>query len=176
MPNAAARPSSLEREMAILETTTKLGPGLIAPTAKAAMMLTKMPAEDIGNLSFGLNERQGRRGGAGACRWSSSRLPALPAAVTRVCRRRIGPTVLDAHRPLPEAVSAFRRRRSRQNLSATWMPAGPRMTAISTGRKNRIIGTVSFGGRAAAFFSASFMRSSRPSWARTRSAWATGVP
>ncbi len=50
------------------------------------------------------------------------------------------------------------------------------MTAISTGRKNRIIGTVSFGGSAAAFFSASFMRWSRLSWASTRSAWAIGVP
>ena len=29
--------------------------------------------------------------------------------------------------------------------SLTWMPAGPRMTANSTGKKNRIIGTVSFG-------------------------------
>ena len=51
----------------------------------------------------------------------------------------------------------------------TWIPAGPRMTANSTGRKNRIIGTVSFGGRAAAFFSASFMRLSRLSW-RARAA------
>src|ERR1700722_3303048 len=39
----------------------------------------------------------------------------------------------------------------------TLMPVGPRMTTNSTGRKNRIIGTVSFGGSAAAFFSASFM-------------------
>ena len=31
--------------------------------------------------------------------------------------------------------------------SLTWMPAGPRMTQNSTGRKNRIIGTVSFGGK-----------------------------
>ena len=35
------------------------------------------------------------------------------------------------------------------------------MTTNSTGRKNRIIGTVSFGGRPAAFFSASDMRMSR---------------
>ena len=60
--------------------------------------------------------------------------------------------------------------------SLTWMPAGPRMMANSTGRKNRIIGTVSLGGRAAAFFSASFMRMSRLSAASTRSALATGVP
>jgi hypothetical protein len=81
MPNAAARPSSLEREMAILETTTKLGPGLIAPTAKAAMMLMKMPAEDIGNLSFGLNERQGRRGGR-------LRLPMVVHPIYQLYRRR----------------------------------------------------------------------------------------
>ena len=58
----------------------------------------------------------------------------------------------------------------------TWMTAGTRMTISSTGRKNRIIGTVSLGGSAAAFFSASFMRSSRPSCASTRSAWPSGVP
>lgn len=40
----------------------------------------------------------------------------------------------------------------------TWMKAGVMMTTNSTGRKNRIIGTVSFGGSAAAFFSAAFMR------------------
>jgi hypothetical protein len=34
------------------------------------MMLMKMPAEDIGNLSFGLNERQGHCGCMRACRWS----------------------------------------------------------------------------------------------------------
>ncbi len=37
----------------------------------------------------------------------------------------------------------------------TRIAAGPRMTMNSTGRKNTIIGTVSFGGSAAAFFSAS---------------------
>ena len=42
----------------------------------------------------------------------------------------------------------------------TWIPAGPRMTTNKTGRKNKIIGTVSFGGNAAAFFSASDMRMS----------------
>ena len=46
------------------------------------------------------------------------------------------------------------------------------MTTNSTGRKNRIIGTVSFGGSAAAFFSASVMRMSRFSCASTRSACA----
>ncbi|MBY3090843.1 hypothetical protein HFO72_08495 [Rhizobium laguerreae] len=71
--------------MAILETTTKLGPGLIAPTAKAAMMLMKMPAEDIGNLSLGLNERQAHCGCIRAlANGRPSRLPAMPAAVTRV--------------------------------------------------------------------------------------------
>ena len=43
------------------------------------------------------------------------------------------------------------------------------MTMNSTGRKNRIIGTVSLGGSAAAFFSASDMRMSRFSCAITRS-------
>ena len=52
---------------------------------------------------------------------------------------------------------------------------GPRMITKMIGRKNRIIGTVSFGGRAAAFFSASDMRMSRFSLAMTRSAWLTGV-
>ena len=56
------------------------------------------------------------------------------------------------------------------------MPVGPRMTTNSTGRKNRIIGTVSFGGSAAAFFSASFMRMSRFSCAITRRLWPSGVP
>ena len=58
----------------------------------------------------------------------------------------------------------------------TWMPAGPRMTTNSTGRKKMIIGTVNFGGSAAAFFSASLIRISRFSLAMTRSAWLTGVP
>ncbi|GLR60916.1 hypothetical protein GCM10007919_56450 [Rhizobium indigoferae] len=66
--------------MAILETTTKLGPGLIAPTAKAAMMLTKMPAEDIGNLSFGLNERQS------AAVASAAAMVVHP--IYQLCRRR----------------------------------------------------------------------------------------
>jgi glycosyltransferase XagB len=58
----------------------------------------------------------------------------------------------------------------------TVMPAGPKMTTKITGKKKRIIGTVSFGGKAAAFFSASAIRSLRFSWARTRKAEARGVP
>ena len=50
----------------------------------------------------------------------------------------------------------------------TLMAAGPRITINKTGRKNRIIGTVSFGGRAAARFSASDMRMSRFSCDSTR--------
>jgi hypothetical protein len=50
------------------------------------------------------------------------------------------------------------------------------MTTNSTGRKNTIIGTVSFGGNPAAFFSASDMRMSRFSWAMTRSVVPMGVP
>ena len=57
-----------------------------------------------------------------------------------------------------------------------WMAAGVPMMTNSTGRKNRIIGTVSLGGSAAAFFSASIMRVSRLSWASTRSAAPSGVP
>ncbi len=40
----------------------------------------------------------------------------------------------------------------------TWIPTGVMMTMNSTGRKKIIMGTVSFGGSAAAFFSASIMR------------------
>jgi hypothetical protein len=61
-------------------------------------------------------------------------------------------------------------------IAATLMPVGPRITTNSTGRKNRIIGTVSFGGSAAAFFSASFMRMSRFSCAITRRLVPSGVP
>ncbi len=39
-----------------------------------------------------------------------------------------------------------------------WISAGVRMTMNSAGMKNTIIGTVSFGGSDAAFFSAAFMR------------------
>jgi glycosyltransferase XagB len=58
----------------------------------------------------------------------------------------------------------------------TVIPAGPKMITKITGRKNKIIGTVSFGGRAAAFFSASAIRSFRFSWAKTRKAEPSGVP
>jgi hypothetical protein len=58
----------------------------------------------------------------------------------------------------------------------TLIAAGPRITINSTGRKNRIIGTVSFGGKAAAFFSAYDMRMSRFSCAITRKLFASGVP
>src|SRR5207245_10049113 len=61
-------------------------------------------------------------------------------------------------------------------ISEILIPVGPRMTTNSTGRKNRIIGTVSFGGSAAAFFSASFMRMSRFSCAMTRKECPSGVP
>ena len=47
------------------------------------------------------------------------------------------------------------RRGSGQFMCQNRMAAGPRMTTNSTGRKKMIIGTVSFGGSAAAFFSAS---------------------
>ena len=56
------------------------------------------------------------------------------------------------------------------------MMAGARITTKRTGRKNRIIGTVSLGGSAAAFFSAAFMRCSRLSSAITRRALPIGVP
>ncbi len=57
-----------------------------------------------------------------------------------------------------------------QPHSQKLIAAGPRMTTNSTGRKNRIIGTVSLGGSDAAFFSASDWRMSRFSLAMTRSA------
>ena len=61
-------------------------------------------------------------------------------------------------------------------VPVTVMPAGPKMITKITGKKNKIIGTVSFGGRAAAFFSASAIRSLRFSWAKTRNAEPSGVP
>jgi hypothetical protein len=67
--------------MAILETTTKLGPGLIAPTAKAAMILMKTPAEDIGDLSFGFERAPG------ALRLHP-RLPMVVRPVYQLCRWR----------------------------------------------------------------------------------------
>jgi hypothetical protein len=61
-------------------------------------------------------------------------------------------------------------------IDETLMKVGPRITTNNTGRKNRIIGTVSFGGSAAAFFSASVMRMSRFSCAITRRLCPSGVP
>ncbi len=58
----------------------------------------------------------------------------------------------------------------------TVIPAGAKITTKITGKKKRIMGTVNFGGSAAAFFSASAIRSLRFSWARTRRAEAKGVP
>ena len=57
-----------------------------------------------------------------------------------------------------------------------WIIAGVRMTAKRTGKKKMIIGTVSLGGKAAAFFSASFILMSRLSCACTRSDWLSAVP
>src|SRR5262249_35429849 len=62
------------------------------------------------------------------------------------------------------------------NAAIALMAAGPRITTNSTGRKNTIIGTVSLGGSAAAFFSASDMPMSRFSCDITRSVCAIGVP
>ena len=56
------------------------------------------------------------------------------------------------------------------------MTAGARITMNSTGRKKAIIGTVSWAGRAPAFFSARDMRSSRFSSDSTRRETETGVP
>ena len=56
------------------------------------------------------------------------------------------------------------------------MIAGVIMTANRTGRKNRIIGTVSFGGNECAIFFAMLMRVSRLSCATTRNAVPSGVP
>ena len=57
-----------------------------------------------------------------------------------------------------------------------WITAWPMITRNITGRKNTIIATDSFGGSAAAFYSASCMRISRFSLAITRKAVLTGVP
>lgn len=54
--------------------------------------------------------------------------------------------------------------------------AGPRITINKTGKKNKIIGTVSLGGNEAAFASASDCRISRFSLAIVLSAAPTGVP
>ncbi len=58
----------------------------------------------------------------------------------------------------------------------TVMTDGPRMTMKMIGKKNKIIGTVNFGGSAAAFLSASAIRVSRFSCAKTRNAVPSGVP
>jgi len=47
MPAAAASPSTRERDTAILETRTKLGPGLIAPIESVAIMLRKTLSDDM---------------------------------------------------------------------------------------------------------------------------------
>ena len=87
------------------------------------------------------------------------------------CRERRGPT--GRH---PDVAPPRRRSLERVETSSagyhfqwkSWIIAGPMMTMKSTGRKKTIIGTVSLGGSAAAFFSASAMRASRLSWERTR--------
>ena len=56
------------------------------------------------------------------------------------------------------------------------MIAGPSITAKSAGRKNKIMGTVNFAGREAAFFSIFDSRSPRFSSERIRSASLRGVP
>ena len=61
-------------------------------------------------------------------------------------------------------------------MSPTVMMAGPRITMNSTGRKNTIIGTVSWAGSWAAFFSAADIRISRFSLDMTRRAEPRGVP
>src|SRR5262249_61340490 len=77
----------------------------------------------------------------------------------------------------PQASGRGAQRRGGQwNAAIALMAAGPRMTTNSTGRKNTIIGTVSLGGSAAAFFSASDMRMSRFSCDLPRSVCAIGVP
>ena len=84
--------------------------------------------------------------------------------------------------PDPSSRSHPRRTRCRTQTAAAYcsaitrIAAGPRITTNSTGRKNTIIGTVSFGGRPAAFFSASDMRMSRFSCASTRIVVPSGVP
>ena len=114
-------------------------------------------------------ERDGRRRRAAARRPAPSGAEPVRSALRR--RRASSMGAIRSGRRWPGEVAV--RPRSR---AMTWMTAGPMMTTNSTGRKNRIIGTVSFGGSAAAFFSASFMRWSRLSCASTRSAVPSGVP
>jgi hypothetical protein len=47
IPMAAAKPSTRERDTAIRDTSTKLGPGLIAPIESVATMLSKTLREDM---------------------------------------------------------------------------------------------------------------------------------
>ena len=112
------------------------------------------------------NDRGQRRGMSSS---TASRLP-RPFRPSVRGKRPQGPRSTD--RTFARAPAS----REVQLNSQKRMAAGPRMTTNSTGRKKRIIGTVSLGGRAAAFFSASDMRMSRFSLAMTRSAWPTGVP
>jgi hypothetical protein len=56
------------------------------------------------------------------------------------------------------------------------MIAGVMMITNSTGRKNKIIGTVNLGGKDAAFYSASIILLSRLSLPTTRNAVPSGVP
>ena len=60
--------------------------------------------------------------------------------------------------------------------SWTRMMVGPMITTNRTGRKKRIIGTVSWAGRADAFYSAADKRKSRFSLAMARKADPSGVP
>ena len=138
-----------------------------------------------GRFAEAEDHRQGRSAaGRGGGERRLSEADAEPQG-QRAGRRRngAGSTVpsfanVDSHNRLAtEATVASRRSRTAASttlicIAATLMPVGPRMTTNSTGRKNRIIGTVSFGGSAAAFFSASFMRMSRFSCAITRKALA----
>ena len=58
----------------------------------------------------------------------------------------------------------------------TWIPAGPRMMANSTGRKNRIIGTVSFGGWGGRLGRVAFAIFAAFAASATRGRAPTGVP
>ena len=146
-------------------------------------------------LSEGDAQPQGQSAGRPArSRWPPSPGPtdrpdrnraveSSPERSERAVRRRARRAVRHVARPEAPSVAGGRilierppTRRRAHCIAATLMPVGPRMTTNSTGRKNRIIGTVSFGGSAAAFFSASFMRMSRFSCAITRRLWPSGVP
>src|SRR5262245_40077816 len=100
--------------------------------------------------------------------------------VRRQFRRLRGRQEAPARRGCGDAeadqVQAVRAVEVNTHFPNTMIPAGPSSTMKITGRKNSTIGTVSLGGSAAARFSASDMRVSRFSWARTRSAVPSGVP